>query len=92
MMLCSARFSVGSNARLATPTVLTVSVDVALSYRHMQPKSMGRSSSTLAQHHLEDARQVVTVADGRGDVLQQMQAPESAPCERNSDCWICVSM
>ncbi len=42
----------------------------------MQPKSIGRSVFEAADHDLEDAAQVVTLADRAGDPVQQIQAAQ----------------
>ena len=79
------------SARLAAPTVLTVSVAVAESYRHTQPKSTGRFSSTL-----RNTTWKMLGRSCRSPMAPVMCCSSERRCicarERISDCWICVSM
>ena len=76
MRSCSVIASFFVTASLREPMLVTVNMRSASSYRQMQPKSIGRSVFQAADHDLEDAAQIVTLADRASDPVQQVQAAQ----------------
>ena len=76
MRSCSVIASFFDTASLREPMLVTVSTRSASSYRQMQPKSIGRSDFEAADHDLEDAAQIVTLADRARDPVQQIEAAQ----------------
>ena len=71
------------------PTLLTAS-DLPVGVVQKEAAEIDRQVVLeAAKHDLEDAGQILPLADGPGDVLQQTQSA-SCRCSLLSDSWICV--